>query len=352
MKTRGIVPLLLALAVVHAPAQQTVSDWQREATKAYPALATKDSDLNHLFVSEYSRLKQENPAFFSDPQWPLVLARQCAEKLKPEVAAISPAPAEAGQPDVPYIIARAQQAYLAGDYDTAKGLFNQVLQLDPHNTLAIEFLHQIRNRKVTAASPAPVKAGQSGAIPASNSIVSASGQASADPTTAEIHGRVCDEEGNPIVNARVGLTANINSIIRKTGTGYTFTPAQAWTDAKGQFAIITFHVADFDHIGVEPPHGFEMQEKTNSKRLALKNGDTAEVNFTVFASKAVTIDFVYQPDGTRSFTSGIKTGTITCEPPNFGFGVRRWNSKRRCPAGRLAVESSKWRVGFLGGLIL
>ena len=92
MRTRKIILLLLALAAVHASAQQTVADWQSEAIRTYPALAAKDSDLNRLFVSEYARLKRENPAVFLNPQWPMGLARLCAEKLIPKVAAVSPTP--------------------------------------------------------------------------------------------------------------------------------------------------------------------------------------------------------------------------------------------------------------------
>jgi hypothetical protein len=94
MRNFFIIILVLRLAIAHAPAQQTVADWQREAARTYPALAAKDSDLNRLFMSEYSRLKRETPAFFSDPQWPMLLARQCAEKLKPkETSDVSPNPA-------------------------------------------------------------------------------------------------------------------------------------------------------------------------------------------------------------------------------------------------------------------
>jgi len=85
--------LVLALAVA-AHAQQTVADWQREAVRKYPELGQKGSALNGLFVSEYSRLSKEEPAFFSDPQWPMILARECEGQLKPGSAAeSSPSPA-------------------------------------------------------------------------------------------------------------------------------------------------------------------------------------------------------------------------------------------------------------------
>ncbi len=38
---------------------------------------------------------------------------------------------------------QAQKAYVARDYETAKDVFNEVLQMDPHNTLAIQYLRNI-----------------------------------------------------------------------------------------------------------------------------------------------------------------------------------------------------------------
>jgi len=55
---------------------------------------------------------------------------------------------------------QAQRAYIAGDYDTAKELFGEVLQADPHNTLAIQFLRSIRQREagVAPVTKDPLKA--------------------------------------------------------------------------------------------------------------------------------------------------------------------------------------------------
>ena len=46
-------------------------------------------------------------------------------------------------PTVPELMGQAQKAYIARDYDTAAELFNQVIELDPHNTLAIQYLRKI-----------------------------------------------------------------------------------------------------------------------------------------------------------------------------------------------------------------
>jgi len=77
----GAMEGIAILLVICAMGQQTVADWQREAVREYPELGQKESGLNRLFVSEYSRLSNENAAFLSDPQWPMILVRECAEKL-------------------------------------------------------------------------------------------------------------------------------------------------------------------------------------------------------------------------------------------------------------------------------
>ena len=57
-------------------------------------------------------------------------------------------------PTVPTLMGQAQRAYVGGDYDTATELFNEVLQLDPQNTLAIQFLRNIRLRQAGLAPAA------------------------------------------------------------------------------------------------------------------------------------------------------------------------------------------------------
>ena len=46
-------------------------------------------------------------------------------------------------PTEPELMGQAQKAYVARDYETAKELFNEVLEIDPHNTLAIQYLRNI-----------------------------------------------------------------------------------------------------------------------------------------------------------------------------------------------------------------
>jgi hypothetical protein len=44
---------------------------------------------------------------------------------------------------IPELMGQAQKAYVAQDYTTAQELFNEVLEADPHNTLAIQYLRNI-----------------------------------------------------------------------------------------------------------------------------------------------------------------------------------------------------------------
>jgi hypothetical protein len=50
----------------------------------------------------------------------------------------------AADPTEPQLMAEAQRAYVGGDYDTASQLFTQVIEMDPNNTLAIQYLRNIR----------------------------------------------------------------------------------------------------------------------------------------------------------------------------------------------------------------
>jgi thioredoxin-like negative regulator of GroEL len=60
----------------------------------------------------------------------------------------------------PQLMAQGQRAYIAGDYDTAKEAFAEVLEMDPQNNVAIQFLRRIRMAQAgQAPSPAqdPIK---------------------------------------------------------------------------------------------------------------------------------------------------------------------------------------------------
>jgi thioredoxin-like negative regulator of GroEL len=79
----------------------------------------------------------------------LLVASLCA--LLPALAFADPTEAD--------LMGQAQRAYLSGDYATATQLFTQVLETDPQNNLAIQYLRKIRAATAGAQPPAkdPIK---------------------------------------------------------------------------------------------------------------------------------------------------------------------------------------------------
>jgi hypothetical protein len=54
---------------------------QQRAVKAFPALGDAHSKLNHEFVQRYKEHKNQDPAYFGDPEWPTKLARESQAAL-------------------------------------------------------------------------------------------------------------------------------------------------------------------------------------------------------------------------------------------------------------------------------
>lgn len=69
-----LIWMLLCLAAGVSPAQ----DWQRKAIELYPQLGVAGSPFNQRFVAAYQERKETTPEFFANPQWPVLLARECA----------------------------------------------------------------------------------------------------------------------------------------------------------------------------------------------------------------------------------------------------------------------------------
>jgi hypothetical protein len=61
-----------------APAPATIADAQKEAVRRYPLLGVNGSRMNKAYVDRYRLYQKTNPAYFSDPSWPLQLANEVA----------------------------------------------------------------------------------------------------------------------------------------------------------------------------------------------------------------------------------------------------------------------------------
>jgi cytochrome c5 len=79
----------IALAVGTARAE----DWQKKAVEMYPQLGVADS----AFAKKFQQLRRQqelvNPDYFNNPQWPVLLAKECAAQLAAETKPKAPSSA-------------------------------------------------------------------------------------------------------------------------------------------------------------------------------------------------------------------------------------------------------------------
>jgi hypothetical protein len=99
---RWAVLLCALLFAAAAPAE----DWQRKAVELYPQLGVADSAFSKKFQRLRRLRKASDPKFFEKPEWPVILAKECAAQLeaggKGNANAKAPqAPAAKEQPDMP-----------------------------------------------------------------------------------------------------------------------------------------------------------------------------------------------------------------------------------------------------------
>jgi pimeloyl-ACP methyl ester carboxylesterase len=83
-------------------AQTTVQEWEAKAVEKYPALGSSGSAFNQRFVETYNERRKTDPAFFTNPQWPMMLANELANQAGgagSAPASPSPAPGPATVPN-------------------------------------------------------------------------------------------------------------------------------------------------------------------------------------------------------------------------------------------------------------
>ena len=109
-----------------APSQSATQDWQAQAVRKYPDLGVGGSLFNQQFVTAVGERRRTNPAFFSNPRWPLLLADELAQKsalvTPPPRVDSAPAPAPAMVAAATPLPAPATADYDAGTLPKATGL--------------------------------------------------------------------------------------------------------------------------------------------------------------------------------------------------------------------------------------
>ncbi|MBX7212001.1 MAG: FecR domain-containing protein [Verrucomicrobiaceae bacterium] len=123
----------------------------------------------------------------------------------------------------------------------------------------------------------------------------------ADPSV--IQGRVLDQNRRPVVGAMVEL---------RSGDDYfkpMVTVETTVTKRGGIFALKKTEAGKkLNSVRVPSFRGF----KQTDKRLTLMNGETPQLEIIVYLPQVVTFDYVFQPDGSRSFANASTTkGRLT-----------------------------------------
>lgn len=96
---RGIVLISLSFALcLAAVAQTTDREWQAKAVEKYPALGVQGSEFNKRFLEAYTHRQKTDPAFFSNPQWPVSLADEVAADSSLQSPTIPQEPAQISAP--------------------------------------------------------------------------------------------------------------------------------------------------------------------------------------------------------------------------------------------------------------
>ena len=129
---------LLTLSLTAAATQTASQEWQLKAVQKYPELGVPGSDLNQRFVAEYNKRIAANPGFFTDPQWPLLLADELAAATPAPTATATPAPSRV----LPKSAAKASPSRFRDQWN-AVSQANQILALFAATLVAAAACHAV-----------------------------------------------------------------------------------------------------------------------------------------------------------------------------------------------------------------
>jgi len=79
----AIFTIVFAILVQAAAAGADDKAWQQKAIAKYPSLGVQGSEFNKKFVEAYNQRRKSNPNFFTNQQWPLLLADELATSQAP-----------------------------------------------------------------------------------------------------------------------------------------------------------------------------------------------------------------------------------------------------------------------------
>jgi hypothetical protein len=146
-----------------------------------------------------------------------------------------------------------------------------------------------------------------------------------------IEGLVTDEKDRPIRGAQV--TLGFPGATRGPTPSRTTT-----TDADGHY--------EFSNLGVMEFHVAARRAQTYvGKQITPLGNEPARLNFKIYSDRMVSLDYVYQPDGTPRFSDSVRRGQLKWSVPGGGLLFASGELGRRYPDD-LRLEMNEGQLQF------
>ncbi|MGD1043544.1 MAG: carboxypeptidase-like regulatory domain-containing protein [Sedimentisphaerales bacterium] len=145
-----------------------------------------------------------------------------------------------------------------------------------------------------------------------------------------VAGIVVGDQNEPINGAKVILSFPFSNHGYRGDTGYTYPHKEISTDQNGKYSFEGLASARYSLLAAASGYAFR------SFSFAPSAGAITTEDLKFYRNLKITIDYVYQADGNRSFTEGeLKTGTVEWVNGNDGIdfseGKVKGNSSKMSP---------------------
>lgn len=138
------------------------------------------------------------------------------------------------------------------------------------------------------------------------------------PKQARIQGKVVDVDGRGIPGATIVLSFPMAYLGYRSDEGYTRPELRVKGRENGEFVFEGIGANTYD-VGAST-----RETAVDHERIVTQEGSTSEVELYLSLPFRVLLDYVYQPDGSRDFTSStIKRGRIEWTPGGAGIDLSR-----------------------------
>jgi formylglycine-generating enzyme required for sulfatase activity len=181
----------------------------------------------------------------------------------------------------------------------------------------------------TPNAPAPAGSGAAATPPSPNPPGASAGTGA----SAVCSGRITDEDGRPVYNAEVHISAGY---VKKSVT----------TDMQGRYTMTVESPGSVRSVSVVPPRDSLLDN--NYKTVSIKPSTAVQLDFILFQHRTVAIDYLYQPDDSHDFAGNVSRGTIVMRTgSSFGAAVfHQGKAEQKGQPNDITVEVVADRLSF------